>query len=856
MTKNRLVVVVVIALAWCKSPIHTADITPGIGGFNTAIVPFFDVYCIRCHGPEKSKAKVTVHTLEGDLIASRQLDRWEKILDVIRSGEMPPEDERQPEATQRQAVVRWIESGLKANVATASAEVGEPTMRRLTNIEYENTLRDLLGFKLNVIDRLPEDPLKPYHFNNTAGLMRVGPEQIDRYLEVARHAMASAIVDPGKPTVFTTKQTWSTISSDTGMGQDEVGIDGNRRNTAATGMGLKGFPLHGEFRVRFQAAAILPKGFSQASLRLVMGYPLDRNSGNLQVSPIGIVRLSNGPDDLQQFEFRGRIENFPAEKLPNKDGRPQPDRLHITPQLIFDNGTLNDDNTFANSRALGLPRVVLNSLEFEAPLTETWPPPHHRRILFDSPLRDRDPAAYMREVLLRFMSRAFRRPPTIIEVDHFARVFSLIRPDFDTFEAAARETLAMVLIAPQFLFHAATADDAPDRSSTRQHEIASRLSYFLWASMPDELLSSLASQGKLGDPQVLAAQAARMLADERSTDFIANFTTQWLSLTKMKTVPINRDLFPRFLYRVAHGERAGTETPYLPTVRDYMIEETIGFIAELVRRNASVLQIVDSDFVYINQRLAVHYGVPGVEGDQLRPVPVTPELNLGGLLTQGSVLIGNGTGSAPHPIYRAVWLREAILGDVVAPPPAEVPALADSAGESAEKALTIADLLAKHRQVESCNDCHARLDPWGIPFEHYNAIGLYQPKVPKEGTRVAGFMMKQHENLDGYRAYLASINTQPISAEARLPQGPRVDGMRDLKRFLLTERKRDIAENVIRRLLTYALGRELTYRDRFAVNHLCDVAEKNDYRFRDMIVSVCTSDLLRASPSHQRVKQP
>lgn len=853
MNKTWFILAIMLS-AWCHAAARAAEIPSGVGGFTSAVAPLFETYCIRCHGPEKSKGKVTLHTLQGDLVAGKQLDRWEKILDVIKSGEMPPEDERQPEPAQRQALARWIESGLKASVATASTEVGEPTARRLTNIEYENTLRDLLGFKLSVIDRLSEDPVKPYHFNNTADLMRMGPEQIDRYLEVARYAMASAIVDPGKPKVFTTKLTWSAASSDTGMGSDEVGIDGNRRNTAATGMGLKGFPSHGEFRVRFQAAAILPKGCSQASLRLVMGYPLDRNSGNLQVKPIGIVRLTNGPDDLQQFEFRGRIENFPAEEVPNKDGKPQPDRLHITPQNIFDNGTLNDDNTFANSRALGLPRIVLQSLEFEAPLTETWPPLHHRSILFDSPLRDRDPAAYMREVLLRFMSRAFRRPPTGAEVDHFARVFSLIRPDFDTFEAAARETLAMVLIAPQFLFHTATVDDAANRQYTRQYEIASRLSYFLWASMPDEQLLSLASQGKLDNPQVLEAQAARMIADERAKDFIANFTTQWLSLTKVKTVPINNDLFPRFVYRVPFGERVGTETPYLPTVRDYMIEETLGFIGELVRRNASVLQIVDSDFVYINHRLAVHYGVPGVEGDQLRAVPVTPELNLGGLLTHGSVLIGNGTGSAPHPIYRAVWLREAILGDAVAPPPAEVPALADSAGQSAEKALTIAELLAKHRQVESCNDCHARLDPWGIPFEHYNAIGVYQPKVPKEGTRVAGFTMRQHNNMDGYRAYLASINTQPISAEARLPLGPRVNGMRDLKRYLLTERKRDIAENVIRRLLTYALGRELTYRDRFAVNRLCETAEKNGYKFRDMIMSVCTSDLLCASPSNKKVQ--
>ena len=170
--------------------------------------------------------------------------------------------------------------------------------------------------------------------------------------------------------------------------------------------------------------------------------------------------------------------------------------------------------------------------------------------------------------------------------------------------------------------------------------------------------------------------------------------------------------------------------PYLPTIRDYMIQETIGFVGELIRRNANASQVIDSDFAMLNQRLAAHYGVQGVHGVNLRPVPIKPEHRLGGLLTQGSILIGNGTGTAPHPIYRAVWLREAILGDTVKPPPAEVPALTDSAGESAEQSLSIAELLAKHRTVESCNDCHFRLDPWGIPFEHYNAVSYTHLTLP------------------------------------------------------------------------------------------------------------------------------
>ena len=307
------------------------------------------------------------------------------------------------------------------------------------------------------------------------------------------------------------------------------------------------------------------------------------------------------------------------------------------------------------------------------------------------------------------MTRAFRRPVSEEEVDHYQRIHKIYDAEFDTLEQAMRETLAMVLISPQFLYHRVIDDS----ETKKQYELASRLSYFLWGSMPDRELFDLAASGNLDDPTVLEAEARRLLSDKRAAGFVENFTTQWLSIAKMKTVNVNRDLFPRFLYTVHAGERRGQEQQFRPTIRDYMHDETVGFVGELIGKNASVLNIVDSDFAYLNEPLAVHYGVEGVHGLKLRPVAVQPDHRLGGLLTQGSVLVGNSTGSAPHPIYRAVWLREAILGDEVKPPPAEVPALSDSAGDSADEAVSIKNLLALHRNNESCRDCHVRLDPWG-----------------------------------------------------------------------------------------------------------------------------------------------
>jgi hypothetical protein len=807
--------------------------------FKKDIVPFFEEYCIRCHGPEKSKGQISLHTLDGDLSSGRELERWEDVLEMLESGEMPPEDEAQPNQTDRSAIAHWIDRGLRDYVKKASNVSAATTTRRLTNFEYQNTMRDLLGFELQLVKDLPVDPDKPYHFNNTAKMMMIGPDQLVRYKEAARKAMASAIVDPGKPEIHRFSSKWGHGKPGKGgLSQAEIGVyqgPGVGRKT----VGVKSWPKTGEFKIRVKASGNFPKGFEEVALRLVMGTDLRHDSGSGVYQEVGTVHLTNTPDQPEEFEFRGRIENIPVQPSRATKNKIIPPSITITAQNVFDNGELNDHRKsgFDASWSAQAPRVVLESLEFEVPVAEVWPPAHHTRILFESPLRKAKPEEYVREVIKRFMERAFRRPVAREEIDQYLRIYKIYDAEFDTLEEAMRETLAMVLISPQFLYHMVVDDDGP----SKQYELASRLSYFLWGSMPDQELFDLAAAGKLAAPAAIDAQARRLLADPRVLGFVGNFTTQWLSIAKMKTVSVNRDLFPRFLYTVHVGERRGQEQLFRPTIRDYMLEETVGFVGELVRKNASALSIVDSKFAYLNEPLAVHYGVEGVRGLKLRPVAIKPEHRLGGLLTQGSVLVGNSTGSAPHPIYRAVWLREAILGDEVKPPPAEVPALSDSAGDSADEAVSIKNLLALHRNNESCRDCHVRLDPWGIPFERYSAVGKYQPFVPEDKVRVRGFNHKQDQTLAGYQAYLKSVYTEEVEATSRVPHGPAVDGMEELKKYLLKDRKDEIVENVIRRLMTYGIGRELSYRDRFEVKKLLTSAEEDEYKLQEMIVSICLS---------------
>ena len=802
----------------------------GVEGFKSNIKPFFKEHCIRCHGPEKSKGKITLHTLDGDLSEGHEIERWEKILDMLKHSEMPPEDEKQPNDKQRQVVADWINRGIHAYVNKATSTITEPTTRRLTNIEYQNTMRDLLGFELDLIKNLPEDPVKPYAFNNSAKYMLMGMEQLDRYKENARRIMHSAIVDPKEPKIHKAKQQWKASDNNpTATRHDEIG--GNR-GSPGTGLSILSWPKTGEYRIRIEAAGIFPKGVTEIPLRLVMGYSLAVNSSTLQVEHVGTVALKNNLDNIKTYEFRGRIENHPYNTNRSRRGRKLPDSMTATPQNIYDDGRLND-----GINKMKRPRIVVRSLEFEAPVFKAWPPKHHTDILFDSPLRESEPEQYIKEVLKRFITRAFRRPALPSEIDQYFEIYNIVSKDLTSIEEAMRETLAMVLISPDFLYH----KEIKNNPVNNHYEIASKLSYFLWGSMPDEELFTCAKNKTLLDPMAIETQVKRLLKNKRSKSFVKNFTTQWLSISKMKQVAINKSVFPRFLHVITVGERRGLEVPYIPTIRDYMMEETVSFIAELIKRNASVLNIVDSDFAMLNQRLAAHYRIEGVEGHQLRPVNIKPENNIGGLLTQGSVLIGNSTGTAPHPIYRAVWLREAILGDEVKDPPADVPSLSDSVGKSADNAVTIKDLLVQHRQKESCADCHVRLDPWGVPFERYNAIGQYQPMIPKEGVKVRGMKRgnAKEESFKEYFSYLKSINTEKVEADARVPHGPKVDGLKDLKKHLLKNRKHDIAINMIRRLLTYSIGRELNYRDRYTVEKLLETCKENQYQFQDMIIAIC-----------------
>jgi len=329
--------------------------------FKKEVVPFFEEYCIRCHGPEKSKGQISLHTLNGDLSSGHELERWENVLDMLESGEMPPADEVQPNQTDRSVIAHWINRGLRDYVNKANKVTVATTTRRLTNFEYQNTMRDLLGFELELVENLPVDPDKPYHFNNNAKMMMIGPDQLVRYKEAARKAIASAIVDPEKPEIHRLSSKWGHGKpGKAGLSQAEIGVyqgPGVGRKT----VGLKSWPKTGEFRIRVKASGNFPPGFEEVALRLVMGTDLRHDSGSGVYQEVGTVHLTNTSDQPEEFEFRGRIENIPVQPARASRNKIIPPSITITAQNIFDNGELNDHRKsgFDASWSLQAPRVVL-----------------------------------------------------------------------------------------------------------------------------------------------------------------------------------------------------------------------------------------------------------------------------------------------------------------------------------------------------------------------------------------------------------------------------------------------------------------------------------------------------------------
>jgi len=457
--------------------------------------------------------------------------------------------------------------------------------------------------------------------------------------------------------------------------------------------------------------------------------------------------IRSGAGETEQFDFVGRLENLPMPYF-QADSRDSLSNI-----AIF--GIWN--NYLVKKRHLSGPPVLVKSLELEAPWFPVWPPPSHSGIFFKAPGLEVEASggeAYTRAVLERFVSRAFRRPATKAEIDRYMSFWKSTKDDAENYHQSVKEVLVAVLCSPNFLF--VVDQENPDNQSAdnAEHNLASKLSYFLWNSPPDQTLTDLAQKRRLAEQKL--AQVDRMLDDPKVWRMIRTFAYEWLRIDRHENVQTNISEYSDF-------------TRF---VKSDMAEETFQFFHHVLKENRPVTDLIDSDYALLNQNLAEFYGVEGVVGSQFRPVSVDRELHRGGLLSQGAFLSGHSDGRQAHPIKRAVWLKEKILGETPPPPPPNVPDL-DPETPGFEK-MTLKQQLELHRDKPSCLNCHQKIDPYGVVFQNYDAVGRYQTKI------------------DG----------KTIDAKSVLPDGTSVDGIEEIKQYILDRKQDEFLTALVEHLLS------------------------------------------------------
>ncbi|HEX9792636.1 MAG TPA: DUF1592 domain-containing protein [Planctomycetota bacterium] len=566
-------------------------------------------------------------------------------------------------------------------------------------------------------------------------------------------------------------------------GRHEV-VLGGRFFTGFSHLVITPLPADHPLVVRLEAEVETEEFVELPALRAYVGTRTDDGMDYKAFGPSLAVAAPLGKPEV--YTFQGRLENLPIPEPESGDNE------ILSGIMVL--GVWND-HLVKSSKETG-PPLLIETVEFEAPYLPVWPPASHTAIFFGSPLRESDLDAYTRQVIERFAGRAFRRPLFDEELERYFAFWQAIRDEYAVYEYGVREVLVAVLCSPNFLYLAAPGGEdleSGTNAAIADHALATRLAYFLWNSPPDEVLLGLAREGRLRGQ--LVAQADRMLDDPRAWRFVRGFAREWLRLDRLGNMSVDVDRFPDFTRFV----KADLE------------EETYQFLHHALHEDLSLLTLIDSDFAMLNQNLAEFYGVEGVEGTQFRPVAVAPEQQRGGLLAQGAFLTGHSNGAEPHPIKRAVWLKEKILGDPPMPPPPNVPDLDPEAPGFAK--MTLKQKLEAHRDKASCRDCHASIDPYGVPFETFNAVGRLQPE------RMG----------------------QTIDASSVLPDGTKVGSVADLKAWLRGEKRDEVAASVIEHLFAYALGRDVHFADAAELAAILDQVRSADYRMRSVIYGIVNS---------------
>ncbi len=751
------------------SPVTTrmADAASGSSNadFQKNAAAFLEKHCVECHGGKATKADLNLKKLErADDAILKNRKVWLNVVNQVTSGEMPPKKQPRPAAAEIEKFAQSVESAFGRAEAKMKPDPGRVTVRRLNRTEYNNTIRDLVNVDFNPAEDFPADDIG-HGFDNIGDVLTLSPVLMERYLSAAESIAARSIVFEAAqpPNRTTTSNFLEPAGHEFGntLRPAEKGYLSTRTKTT----------LDGEYLFRVRAGATNAPGGEAVRMAILM-----------DGKELRTVTVTNTPQKWEQTEVK---LNLPAGE-------------HVL------------SIKYLNPAQSGEPGRMLFVEQFQLIGPTDTRPVFQQQI--SAKFGSKPKPAQTRELVTWFVTHAFRRPPTPLEIDRYIKVVEAGEAGGGKWEAGVQLLLKTVLCSPKFLFRI-ELDDQPRTKQSHpldEYQLAARLSYFLWSTMPDDELLTLAEKRQLTanlDPQV-----RRMLKDPKADALVQNFALQWLQLKRLQTFAPDHQLFPQF---DDHLRRA-------------MLRETELFFGEIMREDRSVLDLIDGNFTYLNESLARLYGIADTVGNRLyekktqaggQPIPRNefvrvslPMKERGGLLTQASVLTVTSNPTRTSPVKRGKWVLEQLLGTPPPPPPPNVPEL------DAQKKLagTLRQRMEQHRANPSCASCHAQMDAMGFAMENFNAIGAWRAK-------------------DG---------NDLIDASGSLPDGKSFKGAGELK-GVLKEKQELFVHNFAEKMLTYSLGRGLEYYDNRAIRQISADLAKHDYKFSVLIANIAKSDPFR-----------
>jgi len=787
MVKIRVVIVAVVAIV-------AAGVLPA-----QTRRALLDQYCVTCHNSKTKIAGLTLDTMDLSNVATNA-ETWEKVIKKLRTGAMPPLGMPKPD----KAAVDEFLTSLEASIDKAAAlhpNPGRPALHRLNRAEYANAIRDMLALDVDSAEFLPADD-SSFGFDNVASVLGLSPALQERYIAAAGKISRLAVGDPATSPIVDTYRVRSDIS------QDDH-IEGLPLGTRGGVLIHHNFPLDGEYVIKVKLL--------KSTVDLLFGGNAQDETLEIALNSERVKTLTINPKKKAEpgkTEEKVSADGFDPAAATKLSMSQPPDSLEARlfvkagPQTVtvaFLKKTLApvedlvepfERSSFDPSDPKGLPHVLSVSIGGPFEAKGSGDTPSRRRIFTCHPATAGEEIPCARKIISTLATHAYREPVKDSDVETLLGFYQEGR-NKGNFDNGVEMALRRVLASPQFVFRferdpAGIAPDTNYRISDL--DLASRLSFFLWSSIPDDELIHLAAQGKLKNPAVLEQQVRRMLADSRSQALVDNFAGQWLYLRNLRGVAPDLETFPNFDDNLRQAFKTETEL----------------FFGSIMHEDHNVLDLLNADYTFVNDRLARHYGIPNIYGSQFRRVRVTDDARRG-LLGQGSMLIVTSVATRTSPVQRGKWLLDNIMGTPPNPPPAGVPPLKENAAGG--KPLTVRERMEQHRENPACAGCHKVLDPLGFALDNFDAVGAWRT-LGEDGS--------------------------PIDATGVLADGTKINGPVDLRNALLS-RPNVFVGTMTEKLMTYALGRGVEYYDMPAIRAVVHDAARNDYRFSSLVMGIVKS---------------